>query len=260
MRIETLAEGITLYNADCREVLPTLGKVDAVVTSPPYNMGGNGGTRMGHATSLWSAATIAEGYGVCEDNLPLEEYEALQKDILRLLWERLSDTGAIFYNHKPRPRDREIWLPLRLNPDLPLRQIIIWDRDAGFNFSESHYRPTHEWVMVFARPAFKLRSRGASGPGDVWHITPEMNTPHPAPFPLELPLMVLETTAAQLVLDPFMGSGTTGVAAVKLGRKFIGIEIEPKYFDIACRRIAEALKQPDMFIEKPKPAVQEALL
>ena len=56
-----------------------------------------------------------------------------------------------------------------------------------------------------------------------------------------------------------MGSGTTGVAAVKLGRKFIGIEIEPKYFDIACRRISEALKQPDMFVEPPKPLRQEAL-
>ncbi|MPZ58454.1 MAG: hypothetical protein GEU91_18570 [Rhizobiales bacterium] len=63
----------------------------------------------------------------------------------------------------------------------------------------------------------------------------------------------------ETILDPFMGSGTTGVAAVKLGRKFIGIEIEPKYFDIACRRISEALKQPDMFIERPKPAVQEAM-
>ena len=55
-----------------------------------------------------------------------------------------------------------------------------------------------------------------------------------------------------------MGSGTTGVAAVKLGRKFIGIEIEPKYFDIAVRRISDALKQPDLFIERPKPAKQEA--
>jgi site-specific DNA-methyltransferase (adenine-specific) len=61
------------------------------------------------------------------------------------------------------------------------------------------------------------------------------------------------------ICDPFMGSGTTGVAAVKLGRKFIGIEIEPKYFDIAVRRIAEATRQGDMFIEKPKPAVQEAM-
>jgi DNA modification methylase len=65
---------------------------------------------------------------------------------------------------------------------------------------------------------------------------------------------------AKTFLDPFMGSGTTGVACVKLGRKFVGIEIEPKYFDIACKRISEALKQPDFFVEKPKPAKQEALL
>jgi DNA modification methylase len=62
------------------------------------------------------------------------------------------------------------------------------------------------------------------------------------------------------IVDPFMGSGTTGVAAVKLGRKFTGIEINEKYFDIACRRITEALKQPDLFVEPPKPAKQEALL
>lgn len=70
----------------------------------------------------------------------------------------------------------------------------------------------------------------------------------------------LASSPGETILDPFLGSGTTGVACVKLGRKFIGIEIEPKYFDIACRRIGEALKQPDMFIERPKPAVQEALL
>jgi DNA modification methylase len=65
---------------------------------------------------------------------------------------------------------------------------------------------------------------------------------------------------AHTILDPFMGSGTTGVASVKLGRKFIGIEIEPKYFEIACKRIGDALKQPDMFIEKPKPLKQEMML
>ena len=64
---------------------------------------------------------------------------------------------------------------------------------------------------------------------------------------------------SKLVLDPFMGSGTTGVACVKLGRKFIGIELEPKYFDIACRRIEDAYKQPDMFIERPKKAEQMTL-
>lgn len=70
----------------------------------------------------------------------------------------------------------------------------------------------------------------------------------------------IERTKGRIILDPFMGSGTTGVAAVKLGRKFIGIEIEERYFDIACKRIQAALDAPDMFIEAPKPAKQEVLL
>ena len=70
----------------------------------------------------------------------------------------------------------------------------------------------------------------------------------------------IERLKGRTILDPYMGSGTTGVAAVKLGRKFIGIEIEPAYFDIACRRISEALKQPDLFIAPPVKAKQETLL
>jgi DNA modification methylase len=84
---------------------------------------------------------------------------------------------------------------------------------------------------------------------------------HPTQKPDELMVWCLEQLpSAQTILDPFMGSGTTGVACVKLGRKFIGIEIEPKYFDIACKRIGDALKQPYFFVEKPKPAKQEALI
>ncbi len=75
-----------------------------------------------------------------------------------------------------------------------------------------------------------------------------------------LELVSLFTDPDTTILDPFMGSGTTGVACARLGRKFIGIEIEPKYFDIACRRIEEAYKQSDMFIEPPARAKQEALL
>ena len=85
---------------------------------------------------------------------------------------------------------------------------------------------------------------------------------HPTQKPLDVMKWCIERlpSGCSTILDPFMGSGTTGVACVKLGRKFIGIEIEPKYFDIACKRISEALKQPDFFVEKPKPAKQEALL
>ena len=73
-------------------------------------------------------------------------------------------------------------------------------------------------------------------------------------------LVVWYSEESQTILDPFMGSGTTGVACAKLGRKFIGIELEPKYFDIACKRIEDAYAQGDMFISPPPKAVQEAML
>jgi site-specific DNA-methyltransferase (adenine-specific) len=255
-RVEHIGDAV-LYLGDCREILPTLGKVDAVFTSPPYNMHGNGGTAMGHAGSKWQGNALARGYASYSDDMPQDAYEDWQRWLLNACWQKLSDTGAIFYNHKPRPRDKAIWLPLVLNPGLPLRQIVIWRRNGGFNYSPANYMPTHEWVMIFAKPDFALKSRAASGLGDVWEVAAESGSEHPAPFPVDLPLMAIETIPNKIILDPFMGSGTTGVACAKLGRKFIGIEIEPKYFDIACRRIEAAYKQPDLFIEKPAPAKQE---
>jgi modification methylase len=189
-----------------------------------------------------------------------EQYEAWQKLVVAACWDRLSETGAIFYNHKPRPRDKSLWLPLALGGDLPLRQIVIWARNGGFNCSPSHFMPTHEWVVIWAKRDFALKSRSASGVGDVWQISFDVNTEHPAPFPIELPYRCIEPTSCQTILDPFMGSGTTGVACAKLGRKFIGIEIEPRYFDIACKRIEQAYAQPDMFIEPPAKPKQEAML
>jgi site-specific DNA-methyltransferase (adenine-specific)/modification methylase len=88
-------------------------------------------------------------------------------------------------------------------------------------------------------------------------VTAGQQRVHPTQKPVSLMQWCIEQMrlpADDLILDPFMGSGSTGVAAVKMGHRFIGIEIEPKYFDIACRRISEALKQPDMFSERPKPA------
>jgi modification methylase len=264
-----------LWLGDCLELLPTLGKVDAVVTSPPYNMGvspgggfsskfvrnhghynPNGGLARRGGAGKWSGGDLADGYGAHDDKMPWADYEAWQRTVLGSLWECLTTAGAIFYNHKPRPMLGEIWLPTTLNPGLPLRQIIIWARAGGINFSPTHYVPTHEWLMVLAKPAFRLRDKAASGAGDVWYIPQEGSTPHPAPFPVELPIRVLKTTNAETILDPFMGSGTTLVACAKLGRRGIGIEIEERYFEIACRRVEEAYKQPDLFIEPPPKSVQ----
>ena len=251
--------GITIYHGDNREVLPALpsSSVGLVITSPPYNLGEGmeekGGFRVGHDGSkwrknrwkykscAWKNSKIFDGYESYSDSLLYPEYVEWQKATLRECWRVIDDAGAIFYNHKPRVVRGEVRLPTALNPDLPLRQVVIWDRASGFNYTTGAYMPMCEWVLIFAKENFKLRDKGASGVGDVWRIAPELNTPHPAPFPLALPRQILSTTNASVVLDPFMGSGTTLRAAKDLGRKAIGIEIEERYCEIAAKRLAQGV-------------------
>ena len=256
-----------LYLGDCREVLPTCGKVDLVITSPPYNLGSGPWPHLGNwkqgdsagGKSKWrngSDGAAGVQYGKHQDSMPWPEYVAWQHAIISALWEKLTDTGAIFFNHKPRVIGAKLWLPLELIPtEIILRQIIIWARPGGMNFNPTAFVPTHEWIIVMAKKAFRLKSRAVSGLGDVWRMTPDKNE-HPAPFPLELPSKVLEAVAAEKIMDPFMGSGTTGVAAVNAGRKFIGVEVDQKHFDQACRRVEEAhrkeIKEAERRIEHHK--------
>jgi site-specific DNA-methyltransferase (adenine-specific) len=236
--------GITIYHGDCRAVLPMLQKdsLDLVVTSPPYNLGvttGGGFPTVNGSAGKWRGGQLADGYGAYDDAMPLADYEAWQRWVLEACWTLLNERGAIYYNHKPRIQDGILWTPLALNPGLPVRQIVIWARAGGINFSPSFYVPTHEWIMVLAKPAFRLRSKGASGVGDVWTVPQESNSLHPAPFPESIPLNAIETTGAASILDPFMGSGTTLVAAKRLGRKAIGIELNEKYCEIAAKRLSQ---------------------
>jgi site-specific DNA-methyltransferase (adenine-specific) len=263
-RVETIGRA-TLYLGDCRDILPTLGPVDLVFTSPPYNLGntaaGSGdfpgkklgnygdGARLGRrgGNGKWSGGALAAGYGSFDDAMPHAEYVEWQKSTLKQCWDLLTDAGAIFYNHKPRVMNGALVTPLEYNPGLPLRQIIIWARAGGINFSPVFYLPTHEWIVLLAKPGFRLRDKSASGIGDVWYVPQQPDADHPAPFPLGLPMRALETTTAQTILDPFMGSGTTGVAAVRMQRDFIGIERDPAFFDIACKRIEDAQRQGSLF-------------
>lgn len=232
-------DGITIFCGDCLEVMPQLSEIDLVITSPPYNLGISTGGGLKGATNSgkWKTAKLANGYDTFSDALSTESYKKWQRKFLELSWKMLSKVGAIFYNHKPRVQAGILQLPLDLNPNLPLRQIIIWKRAGGINFSPSHYLPIHEWIMIFAKPDFRLKNQGASGVGDVWEITQESNNSHPAPFPLELPTMIIETTNAQIICDPFMGSGTTLVAAQNEGRQAIGIEISEDYCKNAVDRL-----------------------
>ena len=240
--------------------MPTLGPVDAVFTSPPYNLGAHGNT--GHASSAWSGAAIGKGYASYDDAMPYGQYEDWQERVINecanLLRER---QGALFYQHKQRCINGHMWSPLKLQHpwDFPVRQVITWDRGSGFNWNASFFKPVSEWVVIFAHKEWRLRERAASDDGDVWRIPPETGNPHPAPFPVELPRRAIRATDAETILDPFMGSGTTLVACAKLGRKGIGIEIDPEYFRIACERVEEAYWQPDLFVPPPEPPKQEAM-
>jgi site-specific DNA-methyltransferase (adenine-specific) len=157
--------------------------------------------------------------------------------VLGECWRLIPDTGAIFFNHKPRIQRGVVQLPQNLAPDhLLLRQIIIWDRNSGMNFNKSFFTPTHEYILVYAKPKFRLTKAAADM--DVWRIRADRGNDHPAPYPVELAKRCIQHTAAKVIFDPFSGSGTTGVAARELGRTFIGAELDPGYRQMALDRLA----------------------
>jgi site-specific DNA-methyltransferase (adenine-specific) len=210
------------------------------------------GARGGHGK--WKNGTAYDGTA---DALPWPEYIAWQQDVLRACWRLLPDDGAIFYVHKPRVQNGESILPTRYVPDEAiLRQVIIWRRAGGVNMTPTHFMPTHEWVLLIAKPGFRLKSKGASGAGDVWDIPQEPNTWHPAPFPHALVARILEAVRRPaLVCDPFMGSGTVARVCSEWGIPWLGIEKSPAYAARALRELNKAEERPvsawggDMFAE-----------
>lgn len=220
------------------------GSVDLIFTSPPYNLGDYDGAKPNFNKNskkkgMWSQAKLADGYASHDDAMPREEYVEWQKNILRECWRLIPSTGAIFYNHKPRIVKGQLQTPLDLNPGLPLRQIIIWDRQGrGVNFNKMFLTPTHEWIVVFAKPDFRFRKAAADK--DLWTVAPESKNGHPAPFPVELPRRAIAATNAKIIFDPFSGSGTTGVAALAEGREYIGVELDPGYMKQAEERLLRA--------------------
>ena len=223
-----------IYLGDCMEILPEIRDVGVVLTSPPYNSG-NSTNRTGvHFPNL------AKGYEDYDDDMLHHEYVSWQQQVLRQCYRSLAKDGAIYYNHKPKVCGNNVRLPTELLPkELPLRQIIIWDRGSGHMRVPTFYVPTHEWIMVIARPDFRITSTATN---DVWRIPFETNSPHPAPMPLSLARRVMGTTQrGGLVVDPFCGSGTTLVAAKEDGRPSIGIEISEKYAELAAKRLGQGV-------------------
>jgi site-specific DNA-methyltransferase (adenine-specific) len=239
LKIERIHDAV-LYNCDCREILPTLGKVDAVVTDPPYgvNLGSHRGANDTRSTVLTKA-----GYASYDDTP--ESFKAVVAPAIEQSL-AIATRGAVFMAGK------SAWM---LPPADSIGGIYL---PSGMGRNSWGFASLQHCLFYGTAPDLH---KGAKATAIYSTETSEKNG-HPCPKPLGWMMWTVSLASRrnETIIDPFMGSGTTGVACAKLGRKFIGIEIEPKYFDIACRRIEAAYKQPDLFIEKPAPAKQEAML
>ena len=211
--------------------------IDLVVTSPPYNLKNSTGNGMKDGRcGKWANAALQKGYANYNDNMPHEEYVAWQRECLSEMMRVLTPDGAIFYNHKWRVQGGLLQDRADIVEGFPVRQIIIWKRKGGINFNPGYFLPTYEVIYLIAKKDFKLVPK-ANAVGDVWEFGQEMKNPHPAPFPVALIERIISSTNAEIILDPFMGSGTTAYAAKKLGRHYVGIELSEEYCTMAEERV-----------------------
>lgn len=242
MRVETIGD-CTLYLGDCRDLLPTLGAVDAVITDPPYSAKTHKGAKTNKSAGRGGAELVTFA------SLADAEFDAVVNACLGAArgWVVLTcdyTHAARFYGHSAFVR-----LGAWVKPN-PMPQISGDRPGQGF-----------ETVLILhGGKVAKAWSRG--GGSGVWTVPVTNGAEVPTQKPLALVAAFVSdfTFAGETILDPFMGSGTTGVACAMSGRRFVGCEALSDHFDIACRRIEEAYKQPRLFAEPVAKAVQGSLL
>lgn len=237
-----------LNQTHCGDAVAMMNKMPAesvglIVTSPPYNLKNSTGNGMKDGRGgKWPKAALINGYETHEDNMPHEEYVQWQRECLKAMMRVLTPDGAIFYNHKWRVQDGLLQDRHDIVQGFPVRQIIIWKRAGGINFNPGYFLPTYEVIYMICKDDFRL-APGANKMGDVWEIPQAKGNGHPAPFPIELAKRCIQASPDGVVLDPFMGSGTTAIAALAEKRAWIGIEISSEYCKMADKRLAEYRKK-----------------
>jgi DNA modification methylase len=216
-----------LYLGDCRELLPLLGTVDAVVTDPPYGIGADLGA--GKSADKWAERTGDNRWDSAAPSADLMA-EVLAKGRYAIVW------GGNYFG-------------------LPATKCwLVWDKQtAGITtFADCEVA----WTNL--PKAMRLVRHLWSGP----YMKVREERHHPTQKPLDVMRWAIDhlPKECRTILDPFMGSGTTGVACAKMDRRFVGVELDPGYFETACARIKEAMSQPDMFVTTPEPAPEQLAL
>ena len=240
-----------IYCEDCLLTLQSIedDSIDLVVTSPPYNKG-HYADKNAKQSNIWSNLNGRKiAYDVFDDDMNPEDYEKWQKEIITQCVRVLKPTGSIFYNHKDVINHGVIVAPKWVY-DFNVRQQIIWDRGSSPMIDPRYFMPVHEWIYWIVKDPKKtfFDKSMSTFKTNIWRMNPAKN-PHPAPFPELLVGNCIVTCTAEngVVYDPFMGSGTTGVVAARLGRNYIGSEISQKYVDMANERIANENRQLTLF-------------
>jgi len=248
--IEYLADGVTLYCGDCLEVMATLPDFDAVITDPPYE------------------AVMQNRWGVINetrrdrcllyfDDIGFDAIDAIRGDVAAAIKRSCRGWAVIFCMAEGVRAWRDVIEATGGN----YKRAMVWVKPDGMpQFNGQGPSVGHEMMVSawYGRGHARWNGGGRKG---VFTYGKSNGRQHPAqkPVPLMRELVALFSNPGDVVCDPFLGSGTTGVAAVRLGRKFVGIERDRKHFSLACKRIAEALSQPDLFMHAGKPQQLELL-
>lgn len=225
-----------IYNMDCLEGLRRLedNSVDLIITSPPYNFGG------------FNRNGIRSNYECYNDDLDEEEYKNWTKKYFIELYRVLKPTGMFYFNIKYKFENYECKLPFWINniTKFKLLNLIIWRFGSGADVAKIKWYPRYEYIFVFIKTKDYFFNEFYAKYGDVWEISHLVyghneRTKHPAQYPLELVRRIISSSSIEgdLILDPFLGSGTTAVACKQLRRNFIGFEISKEYCEIARKRL-----------------------
>ncbi len=233
-----------LHLGDCREVLPMLAPVDAVVTDPPYGVNFDG--KMWHSTERGKTVKSTAAYEGYQDTP--ENFSAVVLPAISLALS-LARSGLVFMSSSN----------VQLLPSGEVGGIYLPSGTGSGSWGFQSFMH----AVFYGKDPYLASGMGRRPTGKYGIYGNDSNrVDHPCAKPLAAMLWAVNRASLPdaSVLDPFMGSGTTGVACVRLGRKFVGVEIDPGYFATACRRIEAATKQPDLFIEQPAPKAEQLSL
>lgn len=245
----------TLLLGDCLDIMPTLDSFDHVICDPPYE------DIMHKMKSAASSRKIRTDNGPQIKNLDFASIELIRQPTIDNIHRICNGWSLIFCT----PEGVAPWRDAIEKTDAKYKRACIWikpDSTPQLN-GQGPGMGAENFIATWHGKGYSKWNAGGKR-GVYTHLTnnPDREGTHPTEKPIKLMAELVKdfTSHGEHVLDPFMGSGTTGVACVKLGRKFTGIELDQKYFDVACKRIEEAYRQGDMFNDRPAKVIQEILI